>query len=83
MTPIRMISGIGLIVASASFTYGAIVVINSFFFEIPVKGFVTLVALITFLLGLIIVMLGLIGEYLWRIFNEIDKKPDSVIDEIW
>ena len=83
VTPIRLISGIGFIVALASFLYGANVVISSFFFEIPVKGFVTLVALITFLLGLIIVMLGLIGEYLWRIFNEIDKKPDSVIDEIW
>lgn len=83
VTPLRMISTIGLIVASASFLYGATVVINSFFFEIPVEGYVTLVALITFLLGLIIVMLGLIGEYLWRIFNEIDKKPDSLIEEIW
>ena len=83
VTPIRLISGIGFIIALASFLYGANVVISSFFFEIPVKGFVTLVALITFLLGLIIVMLGLIGEYLWRIFNEIDKKPDSVIEEIW
>ena len=83
VTPIRLISGIGFIVALASFLYGANLVISSFLFQIPVKGFVTLVALITFLLGLIIVMLGLIGEYLWRIFNEVDKKPDSVIDEIW
>jgi polyisoprenyl-phosphate glycosyltransferase len=83
VTPIRLISGIGLIVALASFLLGANVVISSFFFEMPVQGYVTIVALITFLLGLIIVMLGLIGEYLWRIFNEIDKKPDSVIEEIW
>ena len=38
---------------------------------------------ITFLLGLILVMLGLIGEYLWRIFSELDKRPDTVIEEIF
>ena len=83
ITPIRLVSGIGLIVALASFFYGSIVVISSFFFQIPVKGFVTIVALITFLLGLILVMLGLIGEYLWRIFSELDKRPDTVIEEIF
>ena len=73
VTPIRMISGIGLIVASASFIWGYCS--NQFIFEIPVKG---IWLLITFLLGLIIVMLGIIGEYLWHIFNETDQKPDSL-----
>jgi dolichol-phosphate mannosyltransferase len=39
-------------------------------------------SLITFLLGLVIVMLGVIGEYLWRIFDEVNKRPESVIEEI-
>lgn len=81
--PIRMISGIGVIVALASFVYGGLVVINAMFNRIPVEGFATTVALITFLLGLIIIMLGVIGEYLWRIFEETNKRPETVIDEIW
>ncbi len=46
-------------------------------------GFATIVALISFLLGLMIIMLGVIGEYLWRIFDEINERPESVIDEVY
>ncbi|EJN00863.1 glycosyltransferase [Herbaspirillum sp. YR522] len=81
--PIRAISGVGAIVATCSFVYGGMVVVNAFLNRIPVEGFATVVALITFLLGLIIVMLGVIGEYLWRIFDETNKRPETVIDEIW
>ena len=51
--------------------------------NVVVKGFASMVALITFLLGLVIVMLGIIGEYLWRIFDETNKRPEVVIDEIY
>jgi dolichol-phosphate mannosyltransferase len=49
----------------------------------PVQGFASLVALITFLLGLIIVMLGVIGEYLWRIFDEVNQRPEVVIEKVY
>jgi len=51
--------------------------------DIPVPGFSTLVALVTFLLGLIILMLGVIGEYLWRIFDESNGRPEAVVDEVY
>jgi dolichol-phosphate mannosyltransferase len=83
ITPIRVISGIGVIVSLCSFLYGGSVVVNALFRRIPVEGFATVVALITFLLGLIILMLGIIGEYLWRIFDETNKRPETVIEEVW
>lgn len=83
ITPIRAISGIGALVSLCSFGYGGLVVLNALFREIPVEGFATVVALITFLLGLIILMLGIIGEYLWRIFEETNKRPETVVDEVW
>lgn len=83
ITPIRAISGVGAVVALCSFLYGGAVVLSAFFHRIPVEGFATVVALVTFLLGLIIVMLGIIGEYLWRIFDETNKRPETVIEEIW
>ena len=83
VTPIRLISGIGVVVSSTSFLYGLSVVISAFFDGSEVDGFPTIVALITFLLGLIILMLGLIGEYLWRIFDETNKRPSTVIEKIW
>lgn len=83
ITPIRAISGFGALVAACSFSYGTIVVVSALFHRIPVEGFATVVALISFLLGLIIVMLGIIGEYLWRIFDETNKRPSTVIEEVW
>ena len=47
------------------------------------SGFATIAVLISFLLGLIIVMLGIIGEYVWRIFDEVNHRPEAVIDEIY
>lgn len=82
VTPIRAISAVGAIVSIASFAYGAVVVIAALAGDIPVPGFSTLVALVTFLLGLIILMLGVIGEYLWRIFDENNRRPEAVIDEV-
>lgn len=80
--PLRLISLIGVFVSIASFSYGGFVAVNALFGKQDVAGFPTLVALITFLLGLIIVMLGIIGEYLWRIFDQLNQRPESIIDEI-
>lgn len=82
VTPIRLISAVGVLVAGASFLYGISVVIAAMTGNIPVLGYATLVSLVTFLLGLIILMLGIIGEYLWRIFDEVNRRPDTVIDEV-
>jgi dolichol-phosphate mannosyltransferase len=81
VTPIRLMSGFGVIVAALSFLYGGSVVINALVRGIAVPGFASIVALVTFLLGIIIMMLGVIGEYLWRIFDETNKRPETVIDE--
>jgi len=81
--PIRIISSIGLLVSALSFAYGLIVLINALIGNTVVPGFATIVSLVTFLLGLIIIMLGVIGEYLWRILDETQGRPESVIDEIY
>lgn len=82
-TPIRLISATGAVVSLLSFGYGISVAVHAMLSLVPVQGFAAIVALITFLLGLIILMLGIIGEYLWRIFDEINKRPEVVIDEIF
>jgi dolichol-phosphate mannosyltransferase len=83
VTPIRLISAIGLVVSFLSVLYGSVITINAIRGTRPVQGFATVVTLISFLLGLILVMLGIIGEYVWRIFDEVNKRPESVIAEIY
>lgn len=81
--PIRVMSGVGAFVSFASVTYGVIVVIEALLGATPVKGFSALASLISFLLGTIILMLGIIGEYIWRIFDEVGKRPEVVIDKVY
>lgn len=80
--PIRFISFIGICVSILSFGYGIMMLIGGVTGRIQEPGFATVTSLITFLLGLVIIMLGVIGEYLWRIFDEVNKRPESVIEEI-
>ena len=57
-------------------------VINGLLGRYSVPGFATLASIISFLLGLVICMLGVIGEYVWRIFDEINRRPEAVIEEV-
>jgi len=82
-TPIRFMTFTGLITAFLSFIYGLILIINYMRGAIPVQGWTTILLTITFFSGLILVMLGIIGEYLWRILDESRKRPSYVIDEIF
>lgn len=81
-TPIRLMSGIGAAVALASVAYGGWIAVGALLGQIPVSGFATLAVLLTFLIGLVLLMLGLIGEYIWRIYDEVNRRPDAVIDEV-
>jgi polyisoprenyl-phosphate glycosyltransferase len=83
IVPIRFMSAAGVFVSGASFAYGVWITINGILGKTGVAGFATTIALIAFLLGLIIIMLGVIGEYIWRIFDEVNKRPETVIDEVY
>jgi dolichol-phosphate mannosyltransferase len=81
--PIRFMSLIGFLTAGLSFIYGIFVIINAILGTVTIQGWTTIVALITFLLGMIMIMLGIIGEYLWRILDESRKRPSFIIDEVY
>jgi polyisoprenyl-phosphate glycosyltransferase len=79
--PIRILSLFGMAVAILSFFYATDIVMNALFGRFDIRGFATLATLISFFCGLILFMLGLIGEYLWRVFDAVNNIPEAVIDE--
>jgi dolichol-phosphate mannosyltransferase len=83
IVPIRLISLVGFLISLFSFGYGSLVIVSTLSGHKQVPGFATIVALVSFLLGLVIVMLGIISEYLWRIYDETNHRPGAVIDEIY
>jgi dolichol-phosphate mannosyltransferase len=79
VAPLRLLSGFGVTVATFSFLYGIYIAINALLGKMDTPGFATLAVLIAFFSGLILIMLGVIGEYLWRIFEAVNHKPESVV----
>jgi dolichol-phosphate mannosyltransferase len=81
--PIRGLSVLGLLIAAAAFLYAAVVLYEWAISGIPVKGYAPTVILIALTSGIQMIMLGVVGEYLWRTLDEVRKRPGYVIDEVY
>lgn len=79
--PIRFISGLGVATALAGFFYALTVVVSWFFKATPFTGWAPIVISVMIVGGLNMVMLGIVGEYVWRIYDEVRKKPNFIIDK--
>lgn len=77
--PLRMISLLGLAVSLLSIVLAAFYTIQKLFFELNPPGFATLVVSIFFLAGIQLVTIGVIGEYVGRIFDEVKRRPLYVV----
>jgi len=82
--PIRLITGIGLIASISGFVYAFYVLISRIIYspDVAVEGWTTIVIMISIFAGLILMSLGIIGEYIWRIYDEIKTTPRYVVDII-
>ena len=80
--PLRLASIIGFFSAFFGFIYGVIVITKKVFFHEPVVGFTSLVVLITFFGGIQLLSIGIIGEYVGRIFNETKNRPLYIVRNI-
>ncbi len=73
--PLKLASYVGLASAIAAFAYGVYVIVKTMLFGDPVQGYPTLVVLMLFLGGIQLMALGIIGEYLARMFVEVKQRP--------
>jgi glycosyltransferase involved in cell wall biosynthesis len=79
--PLRIASIIGIIVSIFSIIYMFIILIRSLIWKDPVQGYPSMMVTILFLGGVQLVSLGIIGEYVGRIFNETKHRPLYIINE--
>ena len=77
--PIRFISLMGLITSALGVIYSATIVYSWFRGETPFAGWAPIMIVILLIGGLIMLMLGIIGEYVWRINEEVRKRPNYII----
>lgn len=77
--PLRVSTIMGFLVSMCAFLYMAYVFIKALIWGDPVQGYPTLVILVLFLGGIQLLSLGIIGEYIGRIYNETKNRPDYIV----
>lgn len=77
--PIRFISLAGFVTAALGVIYSITIVASWLLDLTPFSGWAPLMIVVLIVGGLIMVMLGIIGEYVWRIYDEVRKKPNYVV----
>jgi undecaprenyl-phosphate 4-deoxy-4-formamido-L-arabinose transferase len=77
--PLRIATVIGSAFAAAGFLYGIYTIIKKFVNPDVPLGFSSLMAAVVFIGGMVMIMLGLIGEYIGRIYISINNSPQYVI----
>ena len=80
--PLRIATIIGTVVAVATFVYLVYIVVRTIVFGTNLAGYPSTIAVILFLGGAQLLSLGIIGEYVGRIFNETKDRPLYLIEEL-
>ncbi len=79
--PLRVLSLIGVLLSIVSFSYGLLIIIGYWLYGNPVQGWSTLITVILFFAGINLVSLGVVGEYVARIFAEVKRRPVYLLRE--
>lgn len=79
--PIRAVEIFGFLFAAVAFVWGIILLAIRFFGTVDVQGWTTLMVVILFSSGMIMLSLGIVGEYIWRTLDVSQNRPVFIVDE--
>ena len=79
--PLRIATVSGFIIALCAFIYALYFITKTLVYGDPVQGFTTLIVIILFMGGIQLITIGILGEYIGRIFNEAKHRPTYIANE--
>lgn len=81
--PLRLLTAIGGIVSFSGFIYALNIVYAYFVHKTPFTGWAPIMIVLLIIGGLIMLMLGVVGEYIWRILDEVKGRPNYIVAKRW
>ncbi|MCW8306323.1 glycosyltransferase family 2 protein [Acidiphilium sp. PA] len=81
--PLRLASYLGFGVSVLAFIYALITIFNKLVYGNPVKGYPSLLVAVLFLGGVQLLALGVLGEYLGRLYEESKQRPIYLVRAVW
>lgn len=82
IAPLRIVSVVGTLVSLIAFTYLIYILVTTLIYGDPVAGYPTIMVTILFLGGIQLLGIGIVGEYLGRVFNEVKRRPGYFVNRI-
>ncbi len=79
--PLRVWTLIGMLISSISFIYALWIVFDTLYYGVDLPGYATIVVCILFFGGVQLLSIGILGEYIARIFHEVKKRPLYIVKE--
>lgn len=79
--PLKIASTLGYVVSGLGFIYLIIILIQKLFTDTTIQGWTSIIGLLLILNGVTLIMLGVLGEYIGRIYDEIKARPVYIIKE--
>lgn len=80
--PLRLMSYTGFVISILGFVYACIVAFNALFRGSPVQGYPSLMVAVLVIGGIQMLMLGVLGEYLWRALDEARRRPHFIVEDM-
>lgn len=77
--PLRVISYAGIAFSAFGLAYAVFIILTKVFYGVPVQGWASLMVALLVVSGIQLLMLGVIGEYLWRVADEVRGAPPFVV----
>ena len=81
--PLKLATSIGFFISMVSFIYLLVILFQAMFTNTTITGWASTIAIILFSQGIVLMILGLMGEYIGRIYEEIKDRPLYIVSEAY
>lgn len=82
VVPLKLATVLGFLVAFGAFAYGLFMIVKTLIYGDPVPGFPTLIVVVLFMAGLQLLAIGMIGEYVGRIYEQAKRRPLYIVRDL-
>jgi len=80
--PLRLASLLGFLLASLGFLYALVIMILRFISYVPIAGWASLIVVVLVTSGTQLLLIGILGEYVWRTLDESRRRPPFIIQAL-
>ena len=79
--PLKLATSLGFVISFLSFIYMLVILWQSLFTDTTITGWASTIGIVLFTQGIVLMILGLMGEYIGRIFEEMKSRPVYIVQE--